>query len=169
MKKIAMKRLMVRLGQYVRLATLALIAMMTYQTTSAEMPSDGSPPFVHPAPTSQAGSVVWYEDLDSGWQAARASQRPMVIFITSQHCRYCDAMKRDTLRDGSVLKRIKDGFIAIRLSPDRNGKTLGRIDVPAYPTTLIGHPDGKIIAHKIGYQPPIEMHRLLESGDHPKQ
>ncbi|MCA9139799.1 MAG: thioredoxin family protein [Planctomycetales bacterium] len=167
MKTFTVKRIMVCHGQYVRIAVMATVAIMSCQFASAEMPTTNSPQLVRAGATSHEEGVVWYDDLESGWKAAKASHRPMVIFITSQRCRYCDAMKRDTWRDGGVLQRVKNGFVAIRLSPDRNSETLGRIHVPAYPTTLIGHPDGKIIAHKVGYQPPTEMHRLLESGVQP--
>lgn len=106
--------------------------------------------------------VVWHEDLNAGWAEARRLGRPMVIFITSKHCRYCDAMKTGTWRDGTVLHRMKGQFVAIRLSPDRNASVLRRIRIPAYPMTLIGSPRGKVVDHRVGYQPPSALLRLLD-------
>ncbi len=111
------------------------------------------------------GDIQWHDDLDEGWKAARESRRPMLIFITSDHCHYCDSMKQITWRNGGVQKRLQDDFVAIRLSPDRNAETLSRIRIPGYPTTLIGHPDGKILAHKVGYQAPAEISRLMETAN----
>lgn len=88
----------------------------------------------------------------------------MVIFITSNRCSYCDAMKNSTWRDQSVLQKIRNGFVAIRLTPDRNGDDLKRIHVPAYPTTLVGTPKGRVVGHRIGYQPAGEVHTLLGEG-----
>ena len=85
----------------------------------------------------------------------------MVIFITSRRCHYCDAMKRDTWCDHEIRRRLADDFVAIRLTPDRNSSVLSRIDVATYPMTLIGVPQGKIIDHRIGYQPPRLMLQLL--------
>ena len=161
-----MKRIMVRRGLKAIQALMALIATLYGVDATAEMPVAHSPQLYSATATTQS-NVSWHEDFDLGWRAAQKSGRPMVIFITSKRCHYCDAMKRDTWRDRGILQRVKDKFVAIRLSPERNAKVLERIEVPAYPATLIGHPDGKILAHKFGYQPPTEMHRLLETADHP--
>ena len=109
----------------------------------------------------QASAVAWYEDFDAGWQAAKESRRPMVIFISSKRCYYCDAMKQSTWVDRGVLDKIKQKFVAIRLTPERNSKVLERIDVPAYPTTLVGHPDGHILGHRVGFQPASAMQSFL--------
>ena len=88
----------------------------------------------------------------------------MVIFITSERCRYCDAMKRDTWCDGEISRRLSKDFVAIRLTPENNPETLSRINVKAYPTTLIGVPRGKIIDHRVGYQPATTIHHLLSQA-----
>ncbi len=90
----------------------------------------------------------------------------MVIYITSDNCHYCDAMKRDTWCDESVRHRIAKGFIPIRLNARRNSATLGRIHVACYPTTLVGAPRGKIIGQRQGYQPPAALHGLLTESEH---
>lgn len=143
---------------------MALIAVLVPTCLSAQQPVPTPSRLVN-ASDASGELVQWHDNFQEGWQAARESRRPMVIYITSKRCRYCDAMMRDTWRDREILKRVREGFVAIRLSPDRNATTLGRIAVPGYPTTLIGHPDGKILSHKVGYQPPHEMQRLLESAD----
>lgn len=85
----------------------------------------------------------------------------MVIFITSERCTYCDAMKRDTWCNETIRQRVSDGFVAIRLDPRHNAKTLARIKIAMYPMTLVGAPRGKVIAQRNGYQPPSAMLRLL--------
>ena len=87
--------------------------------------------------------------------------RIMVIYITSDHCQYCEAMKRDTWCNETIRERRTSGFVAIRLTPHENARVLDRIKITAYPTTLIGIPQGKIIDQRVGYQPPRSMHQLL--------
>ncbi len=106
-------------------------------------------------------SVVWHETLAAGWQESRSRNVPMVIYITSERCTYCDAMKRDTWCDETIRHRLAEGFVAIRLTARRNSATLSRIDVQTYPMTLVGVPEGKIIGHRNGYQPPAALHGLL--------
>ena len=113
----------------------------------------------------KAATIRWHDSLDSGWNESRRRNLPMVIFITTEPCRYCDAMKRDTWCERSVLRRIAGSFVAIRLTPHRNSSTLNRIDVKTYPTTLVGIPEGKIVGHRTGYQPPAALHGLLSDSE----
>lgn len=105
--------------------------------------------------------VVWHDDLDTGWRESRRRNVPMVIFITRDQCRYCQAMKHNTWCDRSVRERLASGFVAIRLTPQDNARVLNRIKVEMFPMTLIGSPQGKIIDHRTGYQPPQAIDRLL--------
>lgn len=153
---------------------MAMIAVATASIASATTPVvDAAAP--QPAPPRAEVSnadrsvtdsgVQWHEDLNAGWAESRRSGRPMLIFITSDQCRYCDAMKQSTLSDRHVMGRIKDRFVAIRLSPTRNASVLGRIRVAGYPTTLVGLPEGKVLDHRVGYQPVRELLRLLDRAE----
>lgn len=108
-----------------------------------------------------ADTPMWHDNFETGWDAARRSGRPMLIFITSEHCQFCDAMKKNTLCDAGIRSRIAAGFVPIILRPDTNPSILARIPVTTYPTTLLAIPRGKVIAHRVGYQPPDRLHELL--------
>lgn len=103
----------------------------------------------------------WHEELESGWQASKETGRPMVIFITSKQCTFCDAMKENTLCDPTVRERLFRRFVPIQLRPDANNRVLSRIKVTTFPTILVAHPRGKVLAHRIGYQPVDRFHELL--------
>ena len=157
-----MRRFMVSKGirSFATLGLGAIILLFISQNSNAE-----SPRYVTAGVTPSNSEIVWYRDLRSGWAEAHRRNLPMVIFITSKRCHYCDAMKRDSWRDDTVRNRIAGKFIAVELTPDRNKSTLDRITVPAYPTTLVGNPSGKIIGHRVGYQPPSELAALLAEVD----
>lgn len=132
-------------------------------SSHADMPLARSPSVSTPSATElvSTSTPVWHNNFESGWAAAKDSGRPMIIFITSEHCRFCDAMKQNTLCDASIRSRLAEGFVPIILRPDKNAKVLARIPVTTYPTTLLAHPRGKVIAHRVGYQPPDRFHELL--------
>ena len=112
-----------------------------------------------------AGSGIrWHRSFNEGWKVARERRLPMVIFITSGKCRFCDAMKLQTWCDESVSHRVTEEFVAIELNPDDNAEVLGRIDVDVFPMTLVGVPEGRIVAHRKGYQPPEAMAKLLDEA-----
>jgi thioredoxin-related protein len=107
--------------------------------------------------------IRWHRDFDQGWAEAKRSNRPLLIYITAPNCIYCEAMKRDTWCDQSIEAAVGQEFVAIQLSPEENANVISRIKVETYPMTLIGIPEGKIVAHRKGYQPPSEMKTLLKS------
>ena len=152
-----MKRIMVSFG-----IGFALLLVMGVTHKSLGNEQDFEQHFVVNS-LSMPGSpeISWHNSLESGWRESRRSGRPMVIFITSDRCKYCDAMKQSTWCESSVRRRIGRGFVAIRLKPGQNDESLSRIDVPMYPTTIVGSPAGKVIAHRTGFQPPGSLHELL--------
>lgn len=103
----------------------------------------------------------WHEELEAGWEASKETGLPMLIFITSEQCTFCDAMKENTLCDPTVRERLFRRFIPIRLRPDANNRVLSRIKVTTFPTILVAHPRGKVLAHRTGYQPVDRFHELL--------
>lgn len=148
---------------------LAVFIFSSGTTAKAELPIIGKVASVlTPANSGRARMMSvrsetpqWHDSFEAGWAAARQSGRPMLIFITSQDCRFCDAMKRDTLCDAGIQARLANGFVPIILRPDTNPEILARIPVTTYPTTLLAIPRGKVIAHRVGYQPPDRFHELL--------
>ncbi|MGB7345217.1 MAG: thioredoxin family protein [Pirellulaceae bacterium] len=146
-----MKRFMVTLG------------FGSYLLLSAVLPCRADMPVSIQGTVNNAAAVpvAWHTDLQSGWREAKRLDIPMVIFITTDDCVYCDAMNQNTWCDQSVQQRLAGKFVAIRLNPRNNQKTLSRIKVDTFPTTLLGTPNGKVIGHRIGYQPPAALQTFL--------
>ncbi len=109
--------------------------------------------------------IEWQHDFQAGWSLSKQTGRPMVIYITSDHCRYCELMKRDTWSMPQIVKRMSGRFIGIRLTPDEHAQVLSRIKVPAYPMTLVALPEGKVVDHVVGYRTAAELQLLLNKVD----
>lgn len=110
-------------------------------------------------------TIAWQQDFASGWSLSKQTGRPMVIYITSDQCRYCDLMKRNTWSAPQIAKRISGSFVGIRLNPRDHADVLARIKVPAYPMTLVALPEGKVIDHVVGYRTPAELQSLMNKVD----
>jgi hypothetical protein len=74
-------------------------------------------------------------------------------------------MKRDTWHDRAISRQISRRFVAIELDAQRNAQTLTQLSVPAFPTTLVASPVGKVVSHRVGYQSPDEMLALLGDAE----
>lgn len=138
------------------IAALACLMISGQQDVCGEMPD-----IRQPNELGESGPPIWYDDFDAGWRESKRSGLPMVVFITSDNCIYCDAMKKDTWCDGEILGQLRHDFVAIQLKRDRDSELLSRITVPSYPMTLVASPEGKVIDQRLGYQPPDQVRKLF--------
>ncbi len=152
-----MKRIMVTNGCLLLLVIFSMVAF------SPSLLADNQQRFAT-TKAREPGKVYWHTDFDAGWREAKQKNLPMLIYITSDNCTYCNAMKRNTWCNNAVESHVARGFVAIELKPNRNTKALSRIEVKTYPTTLLGLPAGKVLGHRIGYQPPAEMQKFLSKA-----
>lgn len=108
-----------------------------------------------------AAPLIWHEDFNAGWATAKETGRPMLIFITMEECKFCDAMKENTLCNRTIAEKLSQRFVSIRLNRRKDSEVLSRIVLKTYPTTLVALPQGKVVGHREGYQPPAELAALL--------
>jgi Thioredoxin-like len=137
-------------------AALVWMSVLAPRGVSAELPGMlQSTKFGSPV------APVWYDSFDEGWRESKRRGLPMVVFITSDNCIYCDAMKKDAWCNDEVLSQLRKNFVAIRLQRDRDSAVLSRIKVPSYPMTLVASPEGKVLDHRVGYQPADQVRQLF--------
>lgn len=139
-----------------------LVGFLTIGTVQAEMRVWTHAQYPGDPVKATGASEPWFDDFQKGWEESKRRGVPMVVFITMDRCLYCDAMKKDTWCDQSILEKLGGEFVPIRLHRDRDANLLSRIKVPAYPTTLLASPEGKVLAHRVGYQPPSAMHHVMQ-------
>lgn len=109
--------------------------------------------------------ISWNEGLRNGWSKSRQTGKLMVIFATSDQCHYCDLMKQNTLSDTTIMGRIQQSFVPVRLHVNRDRDVIKKLGIPAFPTVIIATPSGKVIDHNVGFQSPSEMLRFLKRNE----
>jgi protein disulfide-isomerase len=104
---------------------------------------------------------VWRQDTYAAWKASQESGRPLVLFITSDNCPYCHLMDRNTFGDQNVLARLRKSFVAARIEATRHPELTTRLQIQAYPTTLVVDKTNRIVDAMPGYIEPREFERRL--------
>lgn len=146
-----------------RFLLMAGLALAVSSITVAEMPSWKLTRLENEPATG------WRDTLEDGWRESKATGLPMVIFITSENCVYCDAMEKRTWCDEEIRTQLGGRFIPVRLIAGRNSETLSRVSVKVYPTTLLATPEGEVVAHRKGFQPPDRIRQWLGSAPLPRR
>ncbi len=104
---------------------------------------------------------VWETDVDAAWTKATASGRPLVLFITTDGCFFCDKMAQETCRNATVVKDLTDGFVPVIVHAKKNAELVRRMGVQAFPTTVIVSKEAKVMAVMPGYMSVAQMRETL--------
>jgi len=116
------------------------------------------------AGVANAAEPVWAKNLDQAYKSSKEKDRPMLIFISSSRCYYCDQMKKKTLTDPEVRTALSNGFVPIIVQASEYPELMRKLGVRRYPTTLIVSPEAKIQDVIDGYVKPREFRYRLETS-----
>ena len=102
------------------------------------------------------------ENYDGALKAAKALNKPLLLYFFSTTCHYCTLMDKDTLADSDVSAMLKRDFVFLRIDADRSGDLSRLYRITGTPSTWFLEPTGKRILEAPGYiQKPIYK-ELLE-------
>lgn len=109
----------------------------------------------------ESASIRWIENPNQALAIARNAQRPIVAYVTSDHCGYCRKMERQSWTDAGVAQRVMTGFVPLKLDSKRNSREVKALHVRAYPTTILLSPEGKVLGGVAGFMSPEKLTELL--------
>ncbi len=123
--------------------------LLTFSTLTAIASDDPTPKqdTIHLPP-----GIDWFNgDVKQAFDAAKASNRPVLLFFTATWCPPCNGMKATVLNQQSVLDRLKR-FVPVYLDDSdlHTSEVLEQYKLHGYPSTLLLRPDGKEISHLSG-------------------
>jgi len=104
------------------------IAFVT--VTKAEVPDTFSPQI-------PGNGIRWLGDLGPAAEKAAQSERPLLIYITTDNCVFCRKMERQTWAEKAVVERVNHDYIALKLDAKQNRELVKRFNIRGYPTTLL--------------------------------
>ena len=108
---------------------------------------------VQPAAASSVQGVKW---LRSAAQAAAEAQRtgkPILIYVRSKTCHYCDLMQRDVWQNREAAQTIMANFVPLKLTREENAEAVKAMKVKGFPSTLIFSPKREYLGRLDGYMP----------------
>jgi thioredoxin-related protein len=94
----------------------------------------------------------WHSDLKSAWETASEQQRPLLVFLTTDGCAYCQKMKQTTLRDKGVQVDVSTRFIPVVLNAKDEPDLVKLLKIRVYPSVVVIEPSGDVVESISGYQ-----------------
>ncbi len=69
------------------------------------------------APALFAADLHWEKDLQSAFDKAAKTKRPLMVMVESKNCRWCTKMKHRTLENKTVASRLKS-YVLVKVDRD---------------------------------------------------
>ncbi len=111
----------------------------------------------------------WEFDYQLAVQRARQEEKPLLIYLHTVWCGYCDQMERTTFRNSKVQQAMAERQVWVKLDAERDseGVRLNReFSVRGYPTILILDAEEREVNRLQGY---LSADGLLQSLEQPLQ
>jgi len=102
----------------------------------------------------------WYEWEDGAFETARATRRPVLLFIGASWCRWCKELERDVLNSPEISTLITERFVPIRVDKDKRPDLDTRYARGGWPTLAYLDDEGCLLASDNYLDAPALLERL---------
>ena len=116
--------------------------------------------------------IPWEKDYHQALKKAQKENKPLVAYLFTDWCTYCQQMERETFSDVSLVKKIGKEYVWLKLNAETNqdGQRLQKeFGISGYPTTFILDSKGQEIDRVAGFLPPKKfeetLHQLINNPD----
>jgi len=100
--------------------------------------------------TCLSADIVWQKDIPAALQLAQKEHKLVMIFVEGKTCGWCKKMKRRTLSDESVDKRLQS-YIAVKVFRENKEDIKDLPEIQAVPTIFFMTAQKKILESVVGY------------------
>ena len=110
-----------------------------------------------------AGVVGWLTSYEEAMTAAKKNKKPVMIDFYADWCGWCKRLDSDTYIDEDVVALAQD-FISLKIDADVEKDLSSRYKVVGLPTILFIDANGNEIHRVVGYRPPQDFVKEMNSA-----
>ena len=93
----------------------------------------------------RAGMIRWYDWGEEAFAAARAQNKPVMLFLAAFWCRYCQRMDEEAFSETENIALLRAYFISIRAENSQRPDLDVRYNQNGWPTIVFMTPKGEAI------------------------
>ena len=104
-----------------------------------------------------AEEILWRHDTEGAWRQTVGERRPLLVFVTRDHCKHCARMKSETFADPQVRELVRNEFVPLEIDAASDRELIKELQIATFPTTLVISPEADLLDRFKGYVPPAEF------------
>ena len=108
------------------------------------------------APMARAADVIdttgWTSDLEQALQGAAEREQRVLLYLSSDRCKYCTQMVQTTLAEPELRRAIETTFVPVAINASARPDLVRRLKVRAFPTTVVLDARGRAVKQVVGFQ-----------------
>ncbi len=101
--------------------------------------------------------VQWLRSATEAANAAEKTGKPILVYVRSASCHYCDLMKRNIFDNPTASEQVMRDFIPLKLTREENAEAIKSLGVKGYPSTFVFSADRRYVGRIDGYVEPQEF------------
>lgn len=108
--------------------------------------------------------IEWLTEYGAARREGIKLDRPVLLFVTSEHCGYCVKMHDVSFSNHKIIHELRSSFVPAKLNLASDSELAQELKVSIYPTTVIISPQGKILDYARGYLNPNELSKRMSDA-----
>lgn len=108
--------------------------------------------------------LKWQTDYAHAQRLRATSNRPLLVFVTTDGCPFCHKMLKTTYADTSVASDVTETFVPTLVNGAQQSKIVQQFGIRIYPTTFVVGPDNRVIDKIEGFMPPDKFRQRLAAA-----
>ncbi|MCA9159234.1 MAG: DUF255 domain-containing protein [Planctomycetales bacterium] len=95
--------------------------------------------------------IQWLRSAEQAGELAAQSGKPILVYIRSANCHYCDLMQSNVWQDPATVATVMRDFVPLKLTREENPEAVKVLLVKGFPTTVIFTADRRYVDRLDGY------------------
>jgi thioredoxin-related protein len=108
--------------------------------------------------------VQWLRSATEAARLARETGKPILVYVRSENCHYCDLLQRKTWQDPATQAMIMREMVPLKLTLEENREAVQAMKVKGYPSTVIFSASREYLARIDGFVTPEDFHKHLSKA-----
>lgn len=107
--------------------------------------------------------IQWIEDMDAAKEQARSEEKPIMLMLYADWCKWCKQMFGTTFEDPWV-RYFKDAYVWVKINSDKKKEYMKAFGQKGFPMTVLLSSEGDIIRRLSGYKDALALRTELLEG-----